>query len=217
MTIDDIDEVIDKLRKAYLDFEEPIVTKIAKEGDPYRVLLSTILSLRTKDATTMEASLRLFKQADTIEELDKLEEDDIAGLIYPVGFYRTKAKNIKKAARIIIEKYRSKIPCSMDELLKLPNVGRKTANLVLAKGCNKPAICVDVHVHRISNRFGLINTKDPFETEMELRRILPKKYWIEYNDLLVPYGQNICKPVSPFCSKCVLYDLCDRVGVNKYR
>ncbi len=217
MTIDDIDVVIEILRESYKNFVEPVVTLVAKDNDPYKVLVSTVLSLRTKDATTHAASLRLFEKADTIEKLDKLSEDEISKTIYPVGFYKTKAKNLKKITRIIIEKHNGKVPDSMEELLKLPNVGRKTANLVLAKGYNIPAICVDIHVHRISNRFGLIKTKDPLETEMELRRILPKKYWIEYNDLLVPYGQNICKPISPFCSACPLFDLCDRVGVNKHR
>ncbi len=217
MTIDNIDELINRLRKAYNDFVEPIVTRIAKDNDPYKVLVSTVLSLRTKDATTMEASLRLFEVADTVEKLNTLEEHEIEKLIYPVGFYKTKAKNLKKIAEIIIEKYDSNVPDDMDNLLSLPNVGRKTANLVLAKGYGIPAICVDVHVHRISNRLGLIKTKDPLETEMKLREILPKKYWIEYNDLLVPFGQNICKPISPFCSLCPLSEFCDKIGVDKSR
>ncbi len=217
MTIDDIDIVIECLREAYKGFVEPVVTLVAKDNDPYKVLVSTVLSLRTKDATTYEASLHLFKKAPTVEALDRLSENEIAETIYPVGFYKTKAKNLKKTARIIIEKYNSQVPNNMDELLKLPNVGRKTANLVLAKGYNIPAICVDIHVHRISNRLGLIKTKNPEETEMKLRKILPKKYWIEYNDLLVPFGQNLCKPISPFCSKCPIYEYCDKVGVVKSR
>ena len=217
MTIDDIDFVIKKLRQAYSGFVEPIVTRIAKDNSPYKVLVSTVLSLRTKDATTMEASFRLFEQADTVEKLNKLSEDEIAKLIYPVGFYKTKAKNLKKIAKIIIERYDSFVPNTMDELLALPNVGRKTANLVLAKGYDIPAICVDIHVHRISNRLGLIKTKTPLETEMKLREILPKKYWIEYNDLVVPFGQNLCKPVSPFCSKCPVYGVCSRIGIVKFR
>ncbi len=217
MTIDDIDIVIRKLREAYKNFVEPIVTRVARDNDPYKVLISTVLSLRTKDATTMEASLRLFQKADTVEKLNLLTENEIENLIYPVGFYKTKARNLKKIARIIIEKYGSQVPKTMDELLSLPNVGRKTANLVLAKGYNIPAICVDIHVHRISNRLGLIQTKTPLETEMKLREILPKRYWIEYNDLLVPFGQNLCKPISPFCSNCPIYRSCDRVNVNKSR
>ncbi len=217
MTIDDIDILIEKLHIAYNGFVEPVVTLVAKDNDPYKVLISTVLSLRTKDATTLEASVRLFDVAPSIKELNKLSEQDIEKLIYPVGFYKTKAKNIKKIAKIIIEKHNSQIPNNMDELLKLPNVGRKTANLVLAKGYNMPAICVDIHVHRISNRLGLIKTKEPFETEMKLREILPKKYWIEYNDLIVPFGQNICKPISPFCSKCLIRGMCDRIGIVKSR
>ena len=217
MTIKDIDAVIERLREAYKGFVEPIVTKVAKDNDPYKVLVSTVLSLRTKDATTMEASFRLFEKADTVEKLNNLSESEIEKLIYPVGFYKTKAKNLKKIAKTIIEKYNSKVPCDMEELLKLPNVGRKTANLVLAKGYNIPAVCVDIHVHRISNRLGLIKTKNPLETEMKLRKILPEKYWIEYNDLLVPFGQNICKPVSPFCSTCPIIEFCDKVGVSRHR
>ncbi len=217
MTIKDIDAVIERLREAYKGFVEPIVTKVAKDNDPYKVLVSTVLSLRTKDATTMEASFRLFEKADTVEKLNNLSESEIEKLIYPVGFYKTKAKNLKKIAKTIIEKYNLKVPCDMEELLKLPNVGRKTANLVLAKGYNIPAVCVDIHVHRISNRLGLIKTKNPLETEMKLRKILPEKYWIEYNDLLVPFGQNICKPVSPFCSTCPIIEFCDKVGVSRHR
>ncbi len=217
MTIKDIDAVIERLREAYKGFVEPIVTKVAKDNDPYKVLVSTVLSLRTKDATTMEASFRLFEKADTVEKLNNLSESEIEKLIYPVGFYKTKAKNLKKIAKTIIEKYNSKVPCDMEELLKLPNVGRKTANLVLAKGYNIPAVCVDIHVHRISNRLGLIKTKNPLETEMKLRKILPEKYWIEYNDLLVPFGQNICKPISPFCSTCPIIEFCDKVGVSRHR
>ncbi len=217
MTIKDIDAVIERLREAYKGFVEPIVTKVAKDNDPYKVLVSTVLSLRTKDATTMEASFRLFEKADTVEKLNNLSESEIEKLIYPVGFYKTKAKNLKKIAKTIIEKYNLKVPCDMEELLKLPNVGRKTANLVLAKGYNIPAVCVDIHVHRISNRLGLIKTKNPLETEMKLREILPEKYWIEYNDLLVPFGQNICKPISPFCSTCPIIEFCDKVGVSRHR
>jgi len=217
MKPEDIDAVIGILRDAYNRFKEPVVTLVAKKRDPYRVLVSTVLSLRTKDATTLEASNRLFKKAPTVYHLQKLKEEEIEKLIYPVGFYRTKAKNLKKIASIIIEKHNGEVPRRMEELLALPNVGRKTANLVLAKGYGIPAICVDIHVHRISNRLGFISTKTPFETEMKLRELLPKKYWIEYNDLMVPFGQNICTPVSPHCSSCPLYVYCDRVGVTRSR
>ncbi len=217
MKADDIEEVIKLLREAYKRFREPVVTEVARDRDPYRVLVSTVLSLRTKDDVTRDASLRLFKKAPTVFELDRLSEEEIAELIYPVGFYRTKAKNLKKIARIIIQEYGGKVPDTLEELLKLPNVGRKTANLVLSKGYGKPAICVDIHVHRISNRLGLVKTKNPEETEFALMKILPRKYWIEFNDLLVPFGQNLCKPISPHCSICPLYKYCDRVGVEKSR
>ncbi len=217
MKSENIDRVVELLRDAYKQFKEPIVTLVAKDNDPYKVLVSTVLSLRTKDDVTHAASLKLFKQAPDIYALDKLTEKDIMQLIYPVGFYKTKAKNLKKIAKIIIEQYNGKVPKSLDKLLELPNVGRKTANLVLAKGYNIPAICVDIHVHRISNRLGLVKTKNPKETEFALMNILPKEYWIEFNDLLVPFGQNLCKPVSPFCSKCPIYEFCDRVGVERSR
>ena len=217
MKKEDIDRVVELLRDAYRQFKEPVVTLVAKDNNPYKVLVSTVLSLRTKDDVTHEASLRLFEKAPDIYALDRLTEEDIARLIYPVGFYKTKAKNLKKIAKTIIEQYNGKVPDSLDELLRLPNVGRKTANLVLAKGYNIPAICVDIHVHRISNRLGLVKTKSPEETEFALRDILPKKYWIEFNDLLVPFGQNLCKPVSPFCSKCPIYEFCERVGVERSR
>ncbi len=217
MTEEDIDLLIVKLREACLSFTEPVVTQIAKDNDPFKVLVSTLLSLRTKDDTTKEASLNLFKQADTPKKLSLLSEEEIEKLIYPVGFYKTKAKNLKKISKILIDKYSSRVPDKLEELLALPNVGRKTANLVLSKGYNKAAICVDIHVHRISNRLGLVKTKNPKETEFELMRILPKKYWIEYNDLLVPFGQNICRPISPFCSKCPISGFCDRVGVEHFR
>jgi len=217
MTEKNIDLLIVKLREAYLSFTEPVVTQIAKDNDPFKVLVSTVLSLRTKDDTTKEASLNLFKQVDTPKELASLSEEEIRKLIYPVGFYKTKAKNLKKISKILIDKYSSKVPDNLEDLLALPNVGRKTANLVLSKGYNKAAICVDIHVHRISNRLGLVKTKNPKETEFELMRILPKKYWIEYNDLLVPFGQNMCRPVSPFCSKCPISGFCDRVGVEQFR
>jgi len=217
MTEKNIDLLIVKLREAYLSFTEPVVTQIAKDNDPFKVLVSTVLSLRTKDDTTKEASLNLFKQVDTPKELASLSEEEIRKLIYPVGFYKTKAKNLKKISKILIDKYSSKVPDNLEDLLALPNVGRKTANLVLSKGYNKAAICVDIHVHRISNRLGLVKTKNPKETEFELMRILPKKYWIEYNDLLVPFGQNICRPISPFCSKCPISGFCDRVGVEHFR
>ncbi|MGC8502320.1 endonuclease III domain-containing protein [Desulfurella sp.] len=212
-----INKIVETLREIYPSLQEPIVTEVAREGNPFFVLISTILSLRTKDKTTKEATQRLLSVAKTPNEILKLTQEQIAKLIYPVGFYNVKAKNILEVCKILIEKYNSKVPDSLEDLLSLPNVGRKTANLVLSKGFNIPAICVDIHVHRISNRLGIVKTKTPVQTEFELMKVLPKKYWIEYNDLLVPFGQNICTPISPFCSKCKLSFICPKIGVKSSR
>lgn len=198
---------------------EPVVGVVAKESnrDPFPVLMSTLLSLRTKDKTTREAGDRLFALARTPATMLELPLKKVEQAIYPVGFYRTKAKSIHQICRRLIDEYGGKVPDSIDELLTLPGVGRKTANLVVTLGFGKPGICVDIHVHRISNRWGYIDTKTPKASEDALRRKLPKQYWIMYNDLLVPYGQNLCLPVSPRCSTCKLADMCDRVGVTKSR
>ena len=198
---------------------EPVVGVVAKESnrDPFPILMSTLLSLRTKDKTTREAGDRLFALARTPATMLELPLKKVEQAIYPVGFYRTKAKSIHHTCRRLIDEYGGKVPDSIDELLTLPGVGRKTANLVVTLGFGKPGICVDIHVHRISNRWGYIDTKTPEASEEALRRKLPKQYWIIYNDLLVPYGQNLCLPVSPRCSTCKLADMCDRVGVTKSR
>ncbi|MBL8073154.1 MAG: endonuclease III [Nitrospira sp.] len=200
-------------------WQEPVVGVVAKESDhdPFLILLSTLLSLRTKDKTTREAGDRLFALARTPATMLQLPLKKIEQAIYPVGFYRTKAKSIHEICHRLINDYGGAVPDSIDELVNLPGVGRKTANLVVTIGFGKPGICVDIHVHRISNRWGYIKTKTPEESENALRRKLPKQYWITYNDLLVPYGQNLCVPVSPFCSQCKLTDLCDRVGVTRSR
>jgi endonuclease III len=206
------------LRREVKKWKPPIVGTFAVgENALFKVLVSTLLSLRTQDATTEAASHRLFGQAQRAEDLLKLSEQKIESLIFPVGFYRTKAKNLLKVCRILIEKYGGKVPSTMEELLALPGVGRKTANLVMTVGHHKPGICVDTHVHRISNRWGLVQTKTPDETEMELRKVLPRRYWNEFNDLLVCYGQNLCQPVSPFCSKCKIRAQCPRIGVTRHR
>ena len=180
-------------------------------------MISTVLSLRTKDETTAAASRKLFKLADNPSDMLKLSEKEIIKAIYPVGFYKTKAKNIKSICRDLISKYDSKVPDDIDELLMLNGVGRKTANLVVTLGYNKPGVCVDTHVHRISNRLGYIKTKTPDKTETALRKKLPEKYWIDYNSLLVSFGQHLCRPISPFCSRCPVIKFCDRVGVLKSR
>lgn len=201
---------------------DPSVTAIAGlyRRDPWAVLASTILSLRTKDEVTLAASKRLLEKAPTPAALLSLSEEEAARLIYPAGFYRTKAANLTKIARILLEREEGQVPADMDKLLALPGVGRKTANLVLSEAFDLDAICVDIHVHRISNRmgwFGPGGTAAPDKTEAALRGILPKKYWKRINALLVRYGQIICRPVSPFCSRCVISTWCSRCGVGKAR
>jgi len=214
----DIHRIVEILREEVRNWKQPIVTQIAeRERDPFRILISTILSLRTKDEVTASASERLFSLAKTPEEMLRLSEDEIANAIYPVGFYRNKARTIKEICKTLIERYNGKVPDSLEELLKIKGVGRKTANLVITLGYNKPGICVDTHVHRISNRLGYVRTKTPEETEFALREKLPVEYWIEFNDLLVTLGQTICHPVSPRCSICPIKDYCDRIGVKRSR
>ncbi|MBM4119932.1 MAG: endonuclease III domain-containing protein [Nitrospira sp.] len=206
------------LRKEIAQWQEPIVGVVAKQSrDPFCVLIACVLSLRTKDKTTAEASARLFKLARTPRTLLTLPVRTIEKAIFPVGFYRNKAKQIHDICRRILDVYDGRTPDTLEELLTLNGVGRKTANLTVTVGYGKPGICVDIHVHRISNRWGYVKTKTPEETEEALRTKLPKQYWITYNDLLVPYGQNLCQPVSPWCSKCKLTQYCDRVGVTKSR
>jgi len=199
--------------------KEPSVTTIAERyrNDPWAVLVSTILSLRTKDEVTLESSKRLLARAPGPVELAAMSVDEIAALAYPAGFYRNKAASLAKIAEILLERYGGQVPADMDELLALPGVGRKTANLVLIEAFDIPAICVDIHVHRISNRCGWLSSKTPDETEAILRGILPEKYWKGLNAMLVLYGQNLCRPVSPYCSRCVIADHCGRVGVERSR
>ncbi len=185
--------------------------------DPFRVLIACLLSLRTKDETTGPAAARLFALADTPERLRRLSPRTIERAIYPVGFYRTKARVLRDVSRDLIERFGGAVPDEIDALLTLKGVGRKTANLVVTQGFNKPGICVDVHVHRISNRWGYVTTRTPEETEMALRRRLPRRYWIGYNDLLVSFGQNVCLPVSPHCSRCPIRAGCPRKGVRRSR
>ncbi len=219
MRQDQIHAAIRIVKRAIRRWQEPVVGGVARESnrDPFRILISCLLSLRTKDKTTGEASARLFALAHTPAAMLKLPLRKIERAIYPVGFYRTKATSIHAICRRLLDVYGGTVPDSIDELVTLSGVGRKTANLVVTVGYGKPGICVDIHVHRISNRWGYVKTRTPDETEQALRRKLPKQYWITYNDLLVPYGQNLCQPVSPFCSQCKLTDVCDRVGVTKSR
>lgn len=212
-----INETIKLIRKQVNKFEIPSVTRVSYKNDPYQVLISCILSLRTKDKTTIEASNRLFSVANTPSKMVKLTRLRVQKLIYPVGFYRNKAKVILDISKKIIKDFSGKVPNKLENLLQFKGVGRKTANLVLGLGFNIPAICVDTHVHRISNRFGWIKTRNPFETEEALKKILPKRHWIDINTTLVTFGQNICVPVSPFCNRCLVFKLCKRKGVVRHR
>ncbi|MGI9533438.1 MAG: endonuclease III domain-containing protein [Thermodesulfobacteriota bacterium] len=213
-----IEKVLNTLKKEVKKWDVPVINFMAvSTGDPFKVLVSTILSLRTKDGTTAVASKRLFNKASTPKEIFKLGEKKVSKLIYPVGFYNVKAKKIVKICKRLVDEYDSVVPNDLDELLKFDGVGRKTANLVVTAGFNKPGVCVDIHVHRISNRFGYLNTKTPEQTEMELRKKLPKRYWIDYNYLLVSFGQHLCRPVSPFCSVCPVEKYCMRIGVQRNR
>ena len=217
MREEDIHEVIRLLREEVARLREPAVTRVSRSRDPFKVLVSCLISLRTKDEVTGEASARLFEAADTAERMANLTERKIEKLIYPAGFYRVKARNIREISRRVSREYGGRVPDTIDELLNLPGVGRKTANLVVSQGYGKPGICVDTHVHRISNRLGYVRTRTPRETEFALREKLPPEYWTDFNDLLVTYGQNVCTPVSPRCSICTLSELCDRVGVERSR
>src|SRR5208282_2701375 len=194
----DIYPVASILRREIRQWMVPIVTEVAESNDPFLVLASTLLSLRTKDATTAAASKRLFKLARTPKDILRLSTRAIEKAIYPVSFYRVKTRTLKTVSRDILGRFGGRVPDSIDELLTLKGVGRKTANLVVTLAFGKPGICVDVHVHRISNRLGYVKTKTPEETEMALRKKLPRKYWVTFNDLLVTYGQNLCTPVSPW-------------------
>jgi endonuclease-3 len=186
------------------------MSKAPKQRDPFKVLISCILSLRTQDRTTGGASKRLFKLASDIKTMSELPVKEIERAIYPVGFYRVKAKRIKEISKVLMRDYDSKVPDNLDELLKLKGVGRKTANLVLTLGYKKPGICVDTHVHRITNRWGYVKTKTPEQTEISLRKKLPKKYWLEINGLLVAFGQRICRPISPLCTQCSINSYCEK-------
>jgi endonuclease-3 len=210
--------MLEILRGEYPKWHAPIVTFVAvSHGSPFEVLVSTVLSLRTKDDCTRGAVERLFAKARTPEGILSLTEPEIEKLIYPVGFYKTKARNLLSISDILLKKYGGKVPDEIDTLLELPGVGRKTANLVVTLGYGKPGICVDTHVHRISNRWGYVETKTPEETEFALRKKLPAEWWIPYNDILVAFGQTICHPTSPWCSKCPVSADCPRIGVARSR
>ena len=218
MKDDEIHQGMAILTEVVKGWTTPAVTIVAtQDHDPFKVLISCILSLRTRDQTTADASMRLFGIADTPEKLSRLSAAEIEEAIYPVGFYRVKADQILEISRQLAGLHGGRVPDDLDALLRFKGVGRKTANLVLTLGFGKAGICVDIHVHRICNRWGYVSTKSPEQTEIALRKKLPAEYWIVINDLLVTFGQNQCTPVSPRCSSCPLYRLCDRIGVGKSR
>ena len=206
----DIDKIVERLKQAKQPRSE-FVNLMESFNNPYLVLIACILSLRTNDKTTYPATLRMLELGRTPEDFAKCDVKELEKAIYPVGFYANKARQIVELSRTLVEKYNSKVPESIEEMTKFNGVGRKTANLVMSQGFRKPAICVDVHVHRIFNRLGYIKTKNPEETEFALREKLPEKYWIDINTLLVTHGQNVCKPINPKCDICPIKDLCKKI------
>ena len=210
-----IDTIIRILKRLVRRWEEPVVGHY--KHDPFTTLISCLLSLRTKDETTRGASQRLFRLARTPQQMVRLSRATIERAIYPVGFYRTKAKTLHAVCRTLLDRYGGRVPDDLNELLTIKGVGRKTANLVVTLAFRKDGICVDTHVHRISNRWGYVRTKTPEQTEMALRAKLPRRYWQIYNDLLVTFGQNLCHPTSPWCSCCPLDRFCAKVGVTHSR
>jgi len=217
-TVAEIDRIVRTITRANRRRSPTAVGAVAQDSrDPFQILISCLISLRTEDEVTGQASARLFHLAQTPRTLAHLPATTIANAIYPAGFYRTKARTIKEVSRTILERHDGNVPDEMDALLAFKGVGRKTANLVLTIGFGIPGICVDTHVHRISNRLEIVKTKTPEQTEFALRKVLPRRHWIPYNDLLVTFGQHVCKPISPLCGTCPVRDLCMRIGVGKHR
>ncbi len=214
MTNKQIDDVMRILGEHFANVKTPIVDLIqATTKDPFRVLVGTILSARTKDETTAQAVHRLFDKISTVDELATLSVEEISSLIYPVGFYNAKAKHLKELPEVLNRDFGGQVPPEIDDMLTLPGVGRKTANLVRAVAFSLPAICVDVHVHRICNRWGYIKTSTPLESEMALRAKLPEKHWLNINSYVVAFGQNLCTPRKPQCERCPIYKYCKRIGL----
>lgn len=214
----DIDKIYKILKKEFKKWKVPVVELIdIQTKDPFKVLLATILSARTKDEVTMLAAQRLYTKVNKPQDLNTLTQKQIEKLIYPVGFYKTKAKHLKLLPKVLKNEFNNILPDEVEPLTKLPGVGRKTANLVVAAGFHKPAVCIDVHCHRIYNRLGYIKTKTPYETEMAIRKKMPQKYWIEQNMFLVAFGQHLCRPTSPHCSKCPIIKHCNQINIKKSR
>jgi endonuclease-3 len=218
--IQHIDEIFKLLKKEMKQYTRPVLSKEKWDeviNTPFTTLISCILSLRTKDEVTDQAAIRLLKKYNTPEKLLKISEKEIQDLIYPVGFYKTKSKRIKEISKTLVEEYNGNVPDDLDDLLKLKGVGHKTANIVMVYGHHKKGLPIDTHCHRIPNRLGWIKTKTPEETEQKLRQILPKKYWDDFNHMFVRFGQKICVPISPFCSKCPIKKFCKKINVTKNR
>lgn len=209
-----IDEIFESLKFAKIK-RSKFVKFMEQQTDPYIVLIACILSLRTNDITTYPATMKMLQLARTPQDMMNVEEEELAEAIYPVGFYNNKAKQIIALSKKLVEEYNAQVPNSIEELIKFDGVGRKTANLVLAKGFNIPAICVDVHVHRIFNRLGIVSTKTPEETEMQLRKLIPQKYWINLNTEFVTLGQNVCRPTKPMCPFCPINYYCKTNPENR--
>lgn len=215
MKISDIPAVHRALKKAFEQQTAPIIAFMqAQQGSPFKILVATILSARTRDETTTKVVHTLFAEIKTPADLRRCSVKQIESLIFPVGFYRTKAKHLKALGNVLLSDFADTVPDTIEDLCKLPGVGRKTANLVVTAAFDKYGICVDIHVHRIANRLGLIKTKTPFETEMALRQILPKRYWKSWNRQVVAFGQTRCTPRHPQCATCPIAKFCDRIGVT---
>ncbi len=217
---ENLEFVLNKVRESVDKFgkKPPLIDLLEqKEGSDFRKLVGTLLSSRTKDETTAKVMSKLFDKVKSPEEMSKLTPQELEKLLYPVGFYKTKAKQLVELAKIIVTKYNSRVPTVFDELVKLPGVGRKTANVFLAEAVGEKVIGVDVHVHRISNRWGLVRTRTNKETEEELHKLVPDKLKNKFNRILVAFGQTVCTPVSPWCSKCLISELCPKIGVDRRR
>ena len=215
MTNKDIDQVMELLGEHFHSVQTPVVDLIQVQGgSPFKILVATILSARTKDETTSRVVAELFERISEPDDLDKISAEELNKIIYQVGFHNNKTKQLKELPKVLREEFGGEIPSEIDDLIKLPGVGRKTANLVRAVAFSLPAICVDVHVHRICNRWGYIKTKNPLETEMALRKKLPKKHWLDINSYVVAFGQSLCKPRKPECDICPIYQYCKRIGVS---
>ena len=211
--------VVTMLRVATAKMEKPAVSHVVQRygRDPFLILISCLLSLRARDTVSLPIALKLFERAKTPREMLKIPRSELETLFYSIGYFRQKAKSVHEVSQELIDRFQGKVPNTKEDLLTLKGVGIKTANLVLGEGFGIPAICVDIHVHRLSNRLGLVETKTAEQTEAALKEILPQEYWIEFNKLLVTWGQNICVPISPFCSRCVLSDICPKKGVTLRR